>query len=241
MAAPDQWHNHGFVYLEDVIERWNATGERGLVLASGGFDSAYMLWRLSQEVEGVIPVHHVFGGNPNMDFMRAQQSCLMDQIAALGNERFDVHKTLIHAATKDDEPCRELYLFPMLSVNLAKSLGCKTIVIGDEEYGRGSYATASPGTTREIIAFREFIEMQSGVNLGFGTDITDLTAAYAKLPPDVASATWSCRFPKMDRHTSYRCGSCKPCRYARKSVKWGMMPPKHTLAIGGIHGTVAAE
>lgn len=184
-------------HLEDVI----ANGWRSLVLASGGLDSGYVLWRLANETSETIHIHHIDLG---AEQEAAQEQSLFEQMQYLGPRRFSVHKS------SGGDGSADFWAASRASIPLAKDLGCDVIVTGDDLIARNGGRSGLSELISEITS--------SGLQYCIGGSSPSLAEAYRSLPEGFP--TWSCCTPIVSGNVYKRCGWCQQCITHKQHNLW---------------------
>jgi hypothetical protein len=233
-VTADNWTKYGFLQFEDCVERWKFLGHRTIPLVSGGLDSTYLLWFLHKELpnEEIIAHHIMFTNRPTLSF----QSIALNRILLYLGARVSVEITEVKSP--DPQPCKELYLLPMLTHGMLLRLNAKYVAIGDELFHRGSYAAGVSDVARDVINFRKFFSTYSGMNISFSTSIDNLRKEYLKMPVELRNLTWTCREAQVCDDVAIRCGACGPCENLKRHDLWDHTPNEMVLTKEVIHGTL---
>lgn len=187
-------------HLEDIIQH----EKRPLVLASGGLDSGYMMFRLT-EARVDFMVHHIVLNDGRSDFECAQSKMLEKQLEYLSVPEGNVLRSVFSGAA--GKVGSDFATSVYLSMNVAAANNCDAVVTGDDLIART--------INRDVSNFK-FISDQYRVALSIGTSAIDLAKEYAGLPQDFSRLTWSCREPVKDGTLYRTCGACEPCERNKK-------------------------
>lgn len=202
----------GLVSFEHVLEDCEKNGKEALIVASGGLDSAYTLWRYSR-IKEKIHVHHF--NMYNSKRMEAEELALENQIKFIGKD-IELDKTSISTTFKDSL-APDWYLTAILSAEIALNKKISYIVIGDDlidSYDRDQSYSVLPANKKNIIeTLGNFIRHYSRNKLELCTasETNRLSEAYNEMPLEFTKLTFSCRTPESSEYFYRACGYCNSC------------------------------
>jgi 7-cyano-7-deazaguanine synthase in queuosine biosynthesis len=207
----------GFIPFEQVLEE-SKDGVKSLIVASGGLDSAYTLWKYYNTCKiKPVDVHH-FNLYPNYATRQpAEEEALRQQCEFLGSD-IKVYKTYLDSDIKIPL-ARDFHLAAFLSVNMAMKLKTKYIVIGDEILD-GLIRSLPVGLYEEDLAhyeqlsfLKEYIKSytNNSVQLSLNMSSPNVLEEYLKMPKDYLKLAFSCRNPTLKEFSAIACGNCISC------------------------------
>lgn len=198
------------MFIEDAVK------SPCILSVSGGLDSAHTLWKAAQ-VTDHIHVHHIDFGAP---IERPQRIALERQIDYVGREKVTLHETTIRSPL----PLFDYPLSVILSIPLARSLGCEYIVTGDDLYSRRD-------GYKEFLHAEEFLAYveSQGVRHTHLATAPDLAAEYLTLPDWYLAATWSCSEPRETSNAFHKCGWCLDCKIHQETGLWSTLPQSMSI------------
>jgi len=207
----------GYVPFEDVISDVEK-GEDALIVASGGLDSAYTLWRCHQASNGrPVKAHHIVLDGLTSTRAKSEQTALQRQIEFLGGEVELMTSSLQSPPELSFFLMKDWYCTQMLSIDMARVRGCKYLVIGDDlptSYHRSRPdSSLNPVREKELRLLAKFTEVYSSgsVKLCVENREDDLYTLYNEMPLEYIKLTFSCREPEVDTYSSKCCGKCASC------------------------------
>lgn len=207
----------GFTPFETVLEEARG-GADALILASGGLDSAYCLWAYSQAVSGrAISLHHIKLYPTMRKRHIAEEICVRRQAEYIGSN------VGVFVSVLDLDPEYRIPTMPdfhaavILSVSLAVQQKCKYIVVGDDIiHGllrSQGMADALEDHASALSAIRTLAyHLSDGrVEICLSMASNDVYAAYDQMPDEFMALCFSCRSPKFNEISAYKCGDCVAC------------------------------
>lgn len=217
----------GLPSFEEVIKDCSKNDKGALIIASGGLDSAYTLWKYSR-IKDKIHVHH-FDMYPNkIDRSKPEKIALNKQIEYLRAEGKEIilHTSEINTDWKGIL-LADWYLSAVLSIEIASYNKLSYIVIGDDlldSYDRDQSFSEMPENKKKIItAMGNFIENYSvtwSSKLCTANESNRLSELYMEMPSEFQKMTFSCRTPISTQHFYRACGECHACMKNRNFGWW---------------------
>ena len=187
--------------------------DKALVLASGGLDSAYALWRMSQVCSTVV-VHHVFA--KHIDHAKAQRTALHRQLQYYTNLNY--YESVYSFSGGDLMGTSDFDFTINLSMPIAKAYRIAHIVTGDDIRSRmNGYWTSAVSDPAPRVALQD-------LHLVCRADNEDLVGAYLTMPPHILEVTWSCRAPVVEATCYHKCGECVACMLHKQTGLWEKLP-----------------
>lgn len=188
-------------HVEDLI----ANGLHTMVVASGGLDSAYTMWRI-KSAGLTVGVHHIV--IPELgDLTTIQRAALKNQCDYLSiPEDLRFETTIVGA---EGRPFGDHALANILTIPVAQCNAFKAVACGDDLEWR---SITGPSEEEKYLRYRLFAS-DKNLEFAIGSNLDDLLASYKNdMPADFAALTWSCREPVVENGVAHTCRSCDPCQ-----------------------------
>jgi 7-cyano-7-deazaguanine synthase in queuosine biosynthesis len=210
----------GFIPFEQVLDEAKE-GVDSLIVASGGLDSAYILWKYHQVAKNK-PVHvnHIRFYPTFSKRIDAETQALNNQCKYLNNEVI-VHKTTLDFESEGLRLSlgRDFHLAALLSTQIAFYKKLKYVVIGDEildGFLRKLPDSILPKDARhedQLFAIKDYFETSTfgKVKLSLNMSRSDVLEEYLSMPRDYMALSFSCREPDVNQFSAKACGECMSC------------------------------
>lgn len=193
----------------------HALKHNSLIIASGGLDSAYLLWKHAQYVNN-IHCYHVIINKHKSKRWQAEFTALNNQINYLKKSGKSV--TLYIDEVSVDNYIRDWYTCVLLSLGVVKTNNFDYIAIGDDlpdSYIRNqSFSTMSEAYKKEIKALSNLVYTLTKSKLATAFNSNNLSELYSEMPEDYLKLAFSCRNPTKiytNQLVVKPCGSCTSC------------------------------
>lgn len=208
----------GFVSFEHVLKEARR-GVDSLLIASGGLDSAYTLWKYHKVAhQRKIHIHH-FKMYPSVESKSAAEN-----ISLCRQIRYLKADTELFVSAIDRDPkirgsfMRDFYIPVLMSAHLALDKGLKYIVVGDDiidSFKRSvSYGShIDPVMKKELLAIKQFVEAttNNGVQLCLNSKSSTLMDEYLEMPEEYMKMAFCCETPIINKFSAIICSQCRSC------------------------------
>lgn len=215
--------DEGFVSHEHVYEQ-AAKGEDALILASGGLDSAVVLWHYAQVVKDrPIHVHHLDLW-PEMRLRYKLENFFLDrQIEYIGKDRVKLYKSSVHIDPDAGPPLRDVWWPILMSLSLCRKGKFKHLVCGADFMYSWSKSQGLAKPDEELEAIKMLVKSATlgRTKLSWESEKANfIRDNYLCVPKDYLKLCFSCRKPTFtDTHVE-KCGECRPCiKYEELNMK----------------------
>tara|TARA_R110000796_G_scaffold249111_3_gene376557 strand:- start:1655 stop:2365 length:711 start_codon:yes stop_codon:yes gene_type:complete len=206
----------GFVSFEHVFNEAKK-GKGALILASGGLDSAYVLWQYSH-LNVPMFVHHV-RLMPSLRKRHAIEEYLLKKQLEYINKP---HELFISTVDVDKRlgcaPMRDFFIPVLMSVTLAVRNNLSYIVVGEDLMfailrNMGRPKQSAPWEDEQVKALAEMVRTLSmgKVKLSWHTDNRNFFESYMSMPEEYLKLCFSCRSPDFTGTHVEACGNCMAC------------------------------